>query len=207
MDRPCPIPLWATWWGSPYAWSSTADAPTQFQFVLASTDVTKNNNWYDWDETTDNGPAKKALHLGTRSHLNIYLANLGDDLLGYSTFPFDTTLKDDGVVILNESLPGGSAAPFNQGDTATHEIGHWLGLFHTFEGGCAAPGDYVSDTPYQADGDNIFFCRVSDDTCAQPGKDPVHNYMSYGDDPCLNMFTKGQATRMSQSWLAYRSGK
>jgi pregnancy-associated plasma protein-A len=191
------------------AYAGQASSPvvnTGFQFVLASVDVTKNNNWYNWDEATDNDPAKKALHKGDLSHLNIYIANLGDDLLGYATFPFDTTLKDDGVVILNQSLPGGSAAPFNLGDTATHEVGHWLGLFHTFEGGCVAPGDYVSDTPYQADGDNIFFCRATDDTCKQPGKDPVHNFMSYGDDPCLDRFTPGQSSRMNSSWWVYRIG-
>jgi hypothetical protein len=178
---------------------------TGFQFVLASVDVTRNSRWYYWGDA-DNDPAKKALHKGDLSHLNIYLAHLGGGLLGYATFPFDTTLKDDGVVILNQSLPGGSAAPFNRGDTATHEVGHWLGLFHTFEGGCVAPGDYVSDTPYQYDGDNIFYCDVADDTCPQPGTDPVHNFMSYGDDPCLNRFTPGQSRRMRQSWWAYRAG-
>jgi hypothetical protein len=111
----------------------------------------------------------------------------------------------DGLVVLNDSLPGGSAAPYNEGDTATHEIGHWLGLFHTFENGCTAPGDEVDDTPYQADGDNIFFCDETLDTCPQPGTDPVHNFMSYGDDPCLDMFTQGQAQRMIQTWLAYRA--
>ncbi|MEO7351778.1 MAG: zinc metalloprotease [Marmoricola sp.] len=187
--------------------SSTSTVATPFQFDLASVDVTKNNNWYDWNPDTDNDAAKKALHRGGYTHLNLYIASLSDGLLGYATFPTANDLNDDGVVILNNSLPGGSAAPFNLGDTATHEVGHWLGLFHTFQGGCTAPGDHVQDTPYQADGDNIFYCDASDNTCTQPGKDPVHNYMSYGDDPCLNRFTAGQVQRMSQSWFANRSGK
>ena len=69
-------------------------------------------------------------------------------------------------------MPGGTAAPYNEGDTATHEIGHWMGLAHTFDNGCTPPGDMVKDTPYQLDGDNIFFCNESDDTCVQPRERP-----------------------------------
>lgn len=185
-------------------------ARTPFTFRLASTDVTANDRWYDWHlkangaETADAIKAKRALHQGGWGDLNIYIAALGDGLLGYATYPQNGVLALDGLVLLNDSLPGGSAAPYNEGDTATHEIGHWLGLFHTFENGCTAPGDEVDDTPYQADGDNVFFCDETADTCPQPGTDPVHNFMSYGDDPCLDMFTAGQAQRMTQTWLAYR---
>lgn len=184
---------------------------TPFSFLLVSTDVTRNDTWYDWQlnddgtETQDAIDAKTALHRGGWGDLNIYIAGLGSGLLGYATFPQDGVLPLDGLVLLNDSLPGGAAAPYNEGDTATHEIGHWLGLFHTFENGCTAPGDYVLDTPYQFDGDNIFFCDEADDTCRQPGRDPVHNFMSYGDDPCLDRFTLGQDLRMIGTWLAYRT--
>ena len=73
------------------------------------------------------------------------------------------------------------------------------------ENGCAFPGDEVADTPYQDDGDNIFECDESLDTCAQPGTDPVHNFMSYGDDPCLDEFTRGQSLRMTLAWLVFRA--
>jgi hypothetical protein len=186
-------------------------ARTPFSFRLASVDVTRNDAWYDWGlnsdgtETSEAIAAKTALHRGGWADLNVYITGLGNGLLGYATFPQDGVLPLDGLVLLNDSLPGGAAAPYNEGDTATHEIGHWLGLFHTFQNGCAFPGDSVPDTPYQFDGDNIFFCAESDDTCAQPGTDPVHNFMSYGDDPCLDRFTTGQNVRMIGTWLAYRA--
>jgi hypothetical protein len=181
-------------------------APTVFRFVTKSIDYTRNTDWYNWSVANDddNARAKAALHKGGLDDLNLYITGLQDGLLGYSTFPFDTTLTDDGVVILNDSVPGGAAAPYNEGDTATHEVGHWLGLFHTFQNGCSAPGDQVSDTPYQADGANTFDCIESDNTCPAPGNDPVHNFMSYGDDPCMDRFTPGQAVRMGLIWLGYR---
>jgi hypothetical protein len=192
-------------------------AATPFRFRIASVDVTKKDAWYDWnltdegEETAEAEAAKRALHRGTRADLNVYIAGLGGGLLGYANFPQGTPLKLDGLVLLNESLPGGSAAPYNEGDTGTHEIGHWLGLYHTFENGCEAPGDYVKDTPYQDDEENIFYCgeteEFGDDTCPQPGKDPVHNFMSYGDDQCLDRFTAGQGKRMVHTWLAFRAGR
>ncbi len=63
----------------------------------------------------------------------------------------------------------------------------------------------MPDTPYQDDGDNIFECDESLNTCPQPGRDPVHNFMSYGDDPCLDRFSAGQALRMALVWFAFRS--
>jgi hypothetical protein len=192
-------------------------ARTPFSFKLVSVDTTKNDAWFNWPvdlqsdtESPEAIAAKNALHRGGWADLNVYIANLGGGLLGYATFPQDGVLALDGLVLLNESLPGGNAdfgpgAVYNQGDTATHEIGHWLGLFHTFQNGCNFPGDEVADTPYQFDGDNIFFCNETDDTCAQPGRDPVHNFMSYGDDPCLDRFTNGQDLRMIGTWLAYRA--
>ena len=195
--------------------TANSAAATPFRFRVASVDVTKKDAWYDWNLTEEGEEpaqakaAKRALHRGGWGDLNVYIAGLGDGLLGYATYPQEAKLKLDGLVLLNESLPGGSAAPYNEGDTATHEIGHWLGLYHTFENGCSAPGDYVNDTPYQDDGDNIFYCGdnpdFGDDTCPQPGKDPVHNFMAYGDDPCLNMFTNGQSQRMVHTWMAFRA--
>jgi len=193
--------------------TSSASAPSPFRFELAGIDRTANDAWYDWnltedftDEDAEAKAAKRALHEGGYADLNVYIAALGSGLLGYATFPRGE-LALDGLVLLNESLPGGTAAPYNLGDTAPHEIGHWLGLFHTFEGGCAGAGDHVSDTPAQLDGDNIFFCNEADDTCPKKGLDPVHNFMSYGDDFCLDRFTKGQNRRQIATWLGQRANR
>jgi len=191
-----------------YAGRGLVSAPTPFRFRITSYDVTANTDWYDWSspdvDINDEIEAKTALHQGGYDDLNMYITGLQDNLLGYAYYPTDQVGVLDGVVLLNDSLPGGTAVPYNEGDTATHEIGHWLNLAHTFENGCQSPGDFVADTPYQADGDNIFECNESLNTCPQIGRDPVHNYMSYGDDPCLDRFTAGQSLRMTLSWLAYR---
>jgi hypothetical protein len=189
--------------------TSSRSKKTPFSFRLKAVDKTASADWYDWGnpelDPGDDRDAKTALHRGGFDDLNLYVTALGDDLLGYSSFPFDTTLALDGVVVLNASLPGGSAKGYNKGDSATHEVGHWLGLYHTFENGCTSPGDKVDDTPYQADGDNVFSCSSTLDTCRAKGKDPVHNFMSYGDDACLNRFSKGQVARMVSVWRNYRA--
>ena len=86
--------------------------------------------------------------------LNMHTGNLSGGFLGRATFPwmYPESSFMHGVVILNESLPGGSTAPYSEGDTCTHEVGHYLGLYHTFEkhtneNGCVPPGDEVEDTP------------------------------------------------------------
>lgn len=185
-------------------------ATTPFVFRLArdGIDNRHNTDWFNWSlyEDTDDREAKRALHRGTMADLNIYIAKLGEGLLGYANYPGTSSLKRDGLVILNGSVPGGYAAPYNGGDTATHEIGHWLNLMHTFENGCKYPGDHVKDTPSQDDGMNVFYCRTRNDTCpAIRGYDPVRNFMSYGDDTCLNQFTDGQSRRMQRAWYTFRA--
>lgn len=84
----------------------------------------------------------------------------------------------DGCFIDSRTVPGGPMATNNQGKVAVHEVGHWLGLLHTFEGGCDGDGDQVDDTPAHTF-DRIGCPAEGSDTCPQPGMDPVHNYMSY----------------------------
>jgi hypothetical protein len=138
--------------------------------------------------------------------LNIYLASPGGGILGWSYFPWD--LPEDsfmqGSVILYSTLPGGSAAPYDEGKTAVHEVGHYLGLYHTFQNGCITPGDYIDDTPYEADA--AYECPIGRDTCSSPGLDPIQNYMDYSDDACMTEFTPNQAERILWAVSTYKPG-
>jgi Pregnancy-associated plasma protein-A len=182
-------------------------AATPFRFALQGTTRTVNPAWYAFEPSTKaERDAKAALRRGGRDTLNVYITGLGADLLGYAYFPSNGKGKDtvDGVVILNDSIPGGSAVPYDKGDTLPHEVGHWLGLQHTFANGCSTTGDRVGDTPAEAS--PAFDCPVGRNTCGKdPGLDPVENFMDYSDDACMYAFTRGQALRMDAVWQQYRA--
>ena len=185
-----------------------AFAASGFRFNLIAVDRTLNPLWFAMMYgTVAEAEAKSALRKGGSNALNIYSAGPGGGLLGWATFPFEYTAQptQDGVVILHSSMPGGSTAPYNLGDTATHEVGHWLGLFHTFQGGCGAKNDEVADTPPERS--PAFGCPVGRDTCngsKSPGVDPIENFMDYTDDACMYKFTLEQAARTQSMWAAYR---
>ena len=190
-------------------------ADTPFRFELTDTTWTTNPAWYTVVPGKNERDMKKALYTGDSRTLNVYAANIGGGLLGWAYFPKGyNNGRDyiDGVVMLDESMPGGvnpddptKPWKYGEGDTLTHEVGHWLMLDHTFNKGCSAAGDYVADTPKEAYPQ--FNCPPdSTDSCAAPGTDPIHNFMDYTQDSCMYEFTRGQAERMSDAWVAFRAG-
>jgi hypothetical protein len=181
----------------------TGGADTGASFRLVGADVTDNPQWFARPHDQRSGLA--TLDRGGPGTLNLYTAAVGYEMLGFSTFPqwYRGGHHLDGVVVDYRTLPGGAFQRFNRGYTAVHETGHWLGLFHPFENGCRPPGDGVADTPYE--GQPSQGCPAYKDTCPAPGSDPVHNFMDYGFDACMNEFTPGQGLRLRQMWATYRS--
>jgi hypothetical protein len=188
-----------------------AASNTSFRFVKAGLATrTQNDTWYAAGPgSAAQAQMKNALHTGTADDLNFY-TNSGGGYLGWATFPneYAGAPAQDGVVCYWASLPGSNYAPYNEGDTGTHEVGHWLGLYHTFQGGCLGSGDGVADTP--AERSAFFGCPGSKlpDTCKQnAGQDPIENFMDYTDDPCMYKFSAGQSDRADTMWSTYRAGK
>ena len=187
---------------------------TGYTFYRAGVDRTnatgnKKNWWTMTPGTNAERNAKTALVKSPTTQLNFYTCKPGQNLLGWATFPSDLAGNPTmvGVVIHYASLPGGSLAPYNLGGTASHEIGHWVGLYHTFQGGCgsdcATTGDLVCDTPAEATATSG--CPSGKDTCAGAGLDPIHNYMDYSTDACYNQFTPGQDARADFMMSTYRT--
>ncbi|KAK2757696.1 hypothetical protein FQN54_004665 [Arachnomyces sp. PD_36] len=183
--------------------------PHQITFNLLNTTRTINPVWATNSSDTAFFDMKKALRKGTYSTLNVYFVGSMGDTLGFCPFPEDVkegsdAFIEDGCIVAAGTVPGGTANEYNLGITLTHEVGHHLGLFHTFQDGCNG-GDLVDDTPAQASATEG--CPVSRDSCPAPGMDPIHNFMDYSTDICLNQFTPGQERRMYAMWNKFRADK
>jgi hypothetical protein len=186
---------------------ATGGAPTPFSFELIEVIRTVNADWFTMrPQSQEERRAKTALRRGGASALNIYTTE-GAGLLGWAYFPsgYKEQPELDGVVVYFDSLPGGEIENYNLGDTVPHEVGHWLGLYHTFQGGCSTNNDYVADTPGERN--PAFGCPEGSDTCKTdkfPGLDPIHNFMDYSYDHCMYEFTAGQSTHMEGMYAQYR---
>ncbi len=161
----------------------------EITFTLAGT--------FRYDDSTSswgtNDAVKQAYPpITPETHLNVWVCNIGGGILGYAQFPGGNSATD-GVVLLYSSLPGGSAAPYNEGRTLTHEIGHYLNLRHIWGDGRCRQDDFVEDTP-ASDGPNYGCPSYPTVNCKSA--DMTMNYMDYTDDACMYMFTDGQRNRM-----------
>lgn len=165
-----------------------------FQFTVKGVDHTINANWASDQDALG---MKKKLRTGDYRTLNLYflpkMAPNGRCYYPTTAAPGSTAFYNDGCTMRSDV--------YNNGQTTTHEVGHWLGLFHTFQDGCDPVNDMVSDTPALI---NSWSCNTNDDSCPDmPGKDPVTNFMSYG--TCRSVFTPGQTARMSSMYNKYRA--
>ncbi|MFN8589639.1 MAG: zinc metalloprotease [Candidatus Eisenbacteria bacterium] len=176
-------------------------APWGYTFSLASVDYTNNAAWFS-DPSGNETALTNALAIDPAHTLNLYLCD-PNGFLGYTYLPdaFPENSKYNAVYVHYATLPGGWFTPYDLGRTATHEIGHYFGLWHTFDNGCS-PGDFVDDTPAEASAAGG--CPIGRDTCPAPGVDPIHNYMDYTDDACYTEFSPGQAARMCAMLATYR---
>lgn len=176
---------------------------THIEFELAGITRTQNDDWFN---DSNELAYKSALGWDQDSYLNIY-TNTASGYLGYSYLPQNMAGGiRDGVVLNSEAVGQLTGWQYDEGDTLNHEIGHYLGLLHTFQDGCVSntyfTGDLIVDTNAQASGNNIYDC-TDISSCGTP--DPIHNYMNYTDDACLYQFTAEQSNRMICSILNYRS--
>ena len=143
-------------------------------------------------------------------YLNMYIVktiNGTSGILGYSSYPGGPP-DEDGIVVRHDYFGRNGTAAASLGRTTTHEIGHWLGLYHTFNGGCGidtcADGDYVCDTPPAAN-PNFGCSSINSCTIDFPDvSDQIQNYMDYSDDACKNMLTSGQKSRMHAALASMR---
>ncbi len=194
---------------------------SKLQFVLAKLDPSGNpttgidvvvsNTYFNDPGSGGTNPMKRALKWDPTRYLNIYTNNAGGGgILGYATFPsYEAGEEEDGVVLnwiyVGRNAPGG--APYDQGRTATHEVGHYLGLYHTFQGGCGsttAPftsGDLIGDTAREAQPN--YGCSPVASGCGG-GQSPIENYMDYSGDACMTKFTVQQVNRIRCSMVNYR---
>ncbi|TFK21915.1 hypothetical protein FA15DRAFT_672127 [Coprinopsis marcescibilis] len=184
------------------------------RFFIASTSYRYDPRWFNTGvgEDYDYEKAQMGSHrIGDEQTLNVYTVGWGPDragAYGYSHYPSNYQYDPgwDGVLLNSVTMPGGSEEGHNLGRTLVHEVGHWSGLMHTFEGyDCSGQGDYVADTPVHAG--PSYYCDIPMDTCpGYEGNDPVYNFMNYADkDYCRSEFTPGQIERMRNQLKIYRN--
>lgn len=199
--------------------TSGAAVDVEVEFCLAqrtpdgcpTNGINRVNICQDGTDSSDVAYWKGQTNWDPSSYMNMWSSKYVGDLngiLGFAQFPggpaatdgvsaghtfFGSSDYDDGTFDLS--------APYDKGRTMTHEVGHYLGLYHTFQGGCAAPGDEVNDTPAVAAPN--YGCTPNT-SCGSA--DMIQNYMDYTDDTCMDTFTAGQKARVVSVLNTSRSG-
>ncbi|PYH89667.1 metalloprotease MEP1 [Aspergillus ellipticus CBS 707.79] len=195
------------------AWARN-DEELQMKNALRRGNYSTLNVYFQTDLQSSSGGGSRASYPNNRA---ADTPGQTSNVLGFCTLPDPSvnassprsSYVKDGCNVLAQTMPGGSLTHYNQGGTAVHEIGHWNGLLHTFEGeSCSADneGDYIDDTPQQSEPTNG--CPTGKDSCPNgPGLDAIHNFMDYSSDDCYESFTSDQAKRMRSMWSVMRQGK
>lgn len=165
-----------------------------------------------WDGPSPTGNTQTTLKPTTiwdaSKYMNMWSVNFSSStLLGYAQFPGGSA-NTDGVVAgyqffgSNDDPNVTLGGAFNLGRTMTHEVGHYLGLYHTFQGGCNGTGDECADTPAIASDNSGCPSTIPDSCPSSTGLDMIENYMDYTDDACMNIFTNDQKTRIIAAIIA-----
>lgn len=192
---------------------------TNIEFFLATKDPQGNpstgivrvyNNQNEYDIITEREKLSQLSYWDSNKYLNIWIANLKDDYLGYGEFPGgvgidgldseDAAERTDGVFInytaFGREIGSNTSGPYRLGRTTTHEVGHWLGLYHTW-GDEFCGTDYVDDTPTITGAFRGSTCRTVNSRCnGITTRNMIENYMDYSPDECMNIFTMGQSARI-----------
>ena len=182
-----------------------------YTFVTSNIDSAVNAGWYyatdshkfetgQWENTDQYLEMADAMTVDVAHSINYFWtgARLTSGL-GVHPWSFPEDDSRHGLFCGNYTIPGGEPG-LNLGITGVHEVGHYLGLYHTFENGCSSPGDEVEDTPYQSEAN--YSCPTTNYSCGS--YDDIGNYMDYMDDDCLTHFTQGQKDRIDWAIETYR---
>ena len=189
------------------------EANLDIEFRLARIDPDGNctdgiNRVYSYltNDARDNVKSLPGVQWDYTKYLNIYVVSSIENtsgtngtILGFAVFPFSTNASRDGIVIRADRVGTiGTAVEGGAGRTMTHEIGHWLGLFHPFQGGCSSTGDRVDDTPPVGQTFSNAQCPFNGNSCSNDSPDEIdmwENFMDYSRGTCQVMFSKGQKVR------------